>query len=191
MTFTLGFVTGATPDKWASRWRDRYREPIDLVPLTEADQERAVREGEVEMALVRLPIESTDLHLVPLYEERPVVVLSVEHELTLLDEVELADLAEEQLVRPHRSGWRPAVDQLEWPAMSEKDAVATVAAGSGVVVLPMSVARLYHRKDVTHRVVNDLESTRIGLTWLIDRDDDRTQAFVGITRGRTRNSSRA
>ena len=37
-------------------------------------------------------------------------------------------------MRPHRSGWRPTADQLTWPAMSEREAIETVAAGTGVVV---------------------------------------------------------
>jgi DNA-binding transcriptional LysR family regulator len=93
-------------------------------------------------------------------------------------------------VRPHASGWTPAADQLDWPPTSEKDAIETVAAGTGVVIVPMSVARLHHRKDVVTRPVVDLEPTTIALVWLRDRDDDVTQAFVGVVRGRRVNSSR-
>ena len=57
MTFTVGFVTGATPDKWARTWRDRSRERLELVPVTEEDQERLLREGELDMCLVRLPVD--------------------------------------------------------------------------------------------------------------------------------------
>ena len=66
----------------------------------------------------------------------------------------------------------------------------TVAAGTGIVILPMAVARLHQRKDVVHRVVSDLEPSTIALIWRLDRDDDVTQAFVGVTRGRTANTSR-
>ena len=54
----------------------------------------------------------------------------------------------------------------------------------------MSVARLHHRKDVTPRPVSDLPTTTVGLSWPVDRDDDRVQAFIGIVRGRTASSSR-
>lgn len=190
MTFRLGFVTGSTPDKWARTWRDRSRERLELVPLTEAEQEPALRAGEVDMAVVRLPVDREGLHLIPLYDEVPVVVLARDHYLSLAEQVTLSELAEEQLVLPHRSGWTPEAEQLAWPPMSEKDAVETVAAGTGVAILPLSVARLHHRKDVVHRPVTDLDPTSVGLAWRIDHDDDRTQAFVGIVRGRTANSSR-
>lgn len=190
MTFRLGFVTGATPDKWARAWRDREREPLELVPVTEADQETAIRAGVVDLALVRLPVDRDGLHLIRLYDEEPVVIASRDHFVAATDEVELADLAEEQLVRPHASGWTPSAEQLTWPEMSEQEAIETVAAGTGVVIVPASVARLFHRKDVVARPVPELDRTAIGAAWLVEHDDDRIQSFIGIMRGRTRNSSR-
>src|SRR4051794_12720258 len=186
----VGFVTGATPDKWARAWRERRRERLVLVPLTEAAQEDAVRRGEVDMALVRLPVDTEGLHCVRLYDERQVAVAGREHLVSAADDVTLADLADEQLVRPHASGWTPTVDQKPWPAMSEKDAVETVAAGTGVVIVPMSVARLLQRKDVVHREVTDLPPTTIALVWPRDSDGEVTQAFVGVVKGRSANSSR-
>jgi hypothetical protein len=54
----------------------------------------------------------------------------------------------------------------------------------------MSVARLHHRKDVVRRAVTDLPSTTIALVWRRDRDADNIQAFVGVAKGRTANTSR-
>ncbi|HEY0890586.1 MAG TPA: LysR family substrate-binding domain-containing protein [Nocardioides sp.] len=190
MTFHLGFVTGATPDKWARTWRERTKERLELVPVAEDEQEDRLRSGELDMALVRLPIDREGLHCIPLYDEVPVAVVGKDHFLSLAEEVTLAELAEEQLVLPHASGWTPSVPQLDWPPMSAQDAIETVAAGTGVAIVPMSVARLYHRKDVVHRRVTDLAPTTVGLAWRVDRDDERTQLFVGIVRGRTANSSR-
>ena len=187
--FRVGFVTGSTPDKWAQAWRERRPEPLELVPVTEVEQERLLRDGSLDMCLVRLPVERDGLHLVTLYDEVPVVVVPRDHFLTAAAEVELADLAGEQLVLPHRSGWRPEARQLAWPAMSEREAIEVVASGAGVAVMPMSVARL-HRKDVASRPVTDLPATAVGLAWLASRDDEQTQAFVGIVRGRTPRSSR-
>ena len=189
--FRIGFVTGATPDKWAKVWRERYpREPLDLVPVTEDDQEPLLRSGDLDMALVRLPIDRDGMHAIPLYDEQPVVVAAREHFVAAADEVSIEDLTDEQLVRPHRSGWHPAVSQLGWPAMTEREAIETVAAGTGVVVVPMSVARLYHRKDVVYRPVTDLGPTTVALAWLVARDDERAQRFVGVVRGRSARSSR-
>jgi DNA-binding transcriptional LysR family regulator len=118
-------------------------------------------------------------------------VASRDHVLAAADEeVTTADLVDEQLVRPHPSGWAPTVEQLDWPPMTEQEAIETVAAGTGIVVVPMSVARLHQRKDVVTRVVSDLQPTTIALVWRVERDDDVTQAFVGVTKGRTANTSR-
>ena len=187
----IGFVTGATPDKWARHWRDRRREPLELVPVTEADQLEGVLDGSLDMAIVRLPVDRDGLHCVRLYDEVQVAVASREHVLAAADEeVETADLVDEQLVRPHVSGWLPEAEQLEWPPMTDQEAIETVAAGTGIVILPMSVARLHQRKDVVSRVVSDLDPTTIALVWRLERDDDVTQAFVGVTKGRTANTSR-
>jgi DNA-binding transcriptional LysR family regulator len=163
---------------------------MDLVPITEEQQEDVVRRGEVDLALVRLPVDTAELHCVRLYDELPVVVAGKEHLVAAAETVTREDLADEQLVRPHRSGWRPAVAQLDWPPMTEREAIEIVAGGTGIVVVPMSVARLYHRKDVVHRQVTDVRPTTIALVWLRERDDDVTQAFVGVVKGRTANTSR-
>ncbi|MFC6285216.1 LysR family substrate-binding domain-containing protein [Nocardioides sp. GCM10027113] len=189
--FRVGFVTGATPDKWARTWREREpRKPLELVPVTEEQQEPLLRDGSLDMCLVRLPVDREGLHCIPLYEEVAVVVVPRDHLVTVADEVVLADLDEEQLVAPHRSGWTPAVDQLDFPPMTSQEAVEVVASGTGVALMPMSVARLLHRKDVTHRPVSDLPTTTVGLAWLVDNEDERVQAFIGVVRGRTARSSR-
>ena len=187
----VGFVTGSTPDKWARHWRDRRRERLELVPLTEAEQVDGVRDGSLDMAIVRLPVDRDGLHCVRLDDELQFAVASRDHVLAAADEeVTTADLVDEQLVRPHASGWAPDADQLDWPPMDEREAIETVAAGTGIVIVPMAVARLHQRKDVVTRVVTDLEPTTIALVWRIERDDDVTQAFVGVTKGRTANTSR-
>lgn len=167
---------------------------LELVSVEESEQEELVRGGGVDMALVRLPIASDSLHCIPLYEEQPVVVVSTDHVVSVLasaEEVTTTDLADEQLLLPERSGWTPSTVQLPWPAMTYADAVEAVAAGSGILVLPMSVARLHHRRDVTYRRVRDLSATRIGLAWLTEHDTPDVQTFIGVVRGRTPRSSRS
>ena len=171
-------------------WRDRERERLEVVPVTEAEQLDGVRSGAHSMALVRLPIDRDGLHCIPLYEEQQVVVVGKEHYLSLATEVTLAELDEEQLVLPHPSGWTPCAKQLDWPAMSEKDAIEVAASGGGVVIVPASIARLFHRKDVAAVPVPELEPTKVGIAWRIDDEDPRVQTFIGIVRGRTARSSR-
>lgn len=186
----LGFVTGATPDKWARTWRQRRREPLELVPLEQAGQTGGLHDGTLDLALVRLPVDRDGLHLIPLYDEQAVVVVGKDHLVTVADEVTTHDLADEQLILPHESGWRPQAEQLDYPPMALREAVEVVAAGTGILIVPMSVARLHHRRDVTFRPVTDLPATTVGLAWLVDNHDPRIQDFIGIVRGRTERSSR-
>jgi DNA-binding transcriptional LysR family regulator len=142
------------------------------------------------MVIARLPLDDAGLHVVRLYEELPVAVVSREHPAAAYDELPVADLLSEQFVLGAPAGVTPAVDQLDYPPMTQREAVEVAASGTGVVVLPMSVARLLQRRDVAHVVLTDLPSTQVALVWPQDRDDDDTQAFVGVVKGRTPRSSR-
>ncbi len=186
----VGFVPGVSPDRWAARFAERGRGRLDLVTVPEDEAEAQLRSGRLDMALVRLPVDVSGLHCVRLYDEVPVVVVDGEHVVSVVVEVDAADLDDEQLVVPERSGWTPRAVQRPWPPMSDAEAVEVVASGAGVAVLPMSVARLHHRRDVVHRPVRDLPPTTVALVWLVERDDEATQELVGVVRGRTARSSR-
>ncbi|MGZ4460730.1 MAG: LysR family substrate-binding domain-containing protein [Nocardioidaceae bacterium] len=173
----VAFVPGVTPGKWERIWKDRMRRVrLELTLVAESDQVAVLHDGRADMSFVRLPVEREGLHLIPLYRERPVVVVPKEHPVTAYEEVTFADLAGEIV--------------LDSPDLTVRQAVETVAAGTGVVLVPMSVARLHHRKDVEYRPVSDLPETQVGLAWRTDLDDDRVQTFIGIVRGRSANSTR-
>lgn len=173
----VSFVPGVTPDKWARVWAERMpRVRLELTPVEDAEQTAVLYDGRAEMCFVRLPVDDAALHVIPLYTEVPVVVAPKGHFVEAADEVTLADLADE-IVHPV-------------PPLTAREAVETVAAGVGIVVLPMSVARLHNRKDVVHRPVRDAEESRIALAWLREVDDDRVQTFIGVVRGRRATSSR-
>lgn len=213
-TFALGAIPGATPGKWIDTWNERMpRTSLELVPLAFADQRRALRAGEVDAALVRLPIDKEGLHVIPLYDEVPVVVCAKDSHLTAADELDAADLAGEVLIvpeddvlgilpppSPDAAGASPGASDVgpfpgtvapRLPAPADTgEAIATVAAGVGIVVVPMSLARLHHRKDVEYRPLRDGPTSTVALAWDADRTTPAVDAFVGIVRGRTANSSR-
>jgi len=174
----IAFVAGVTPGKWLRIWDARMpASPLVASMVAEADAVAGLRDGSSDMCFVRLPVDRAGLHLITLYAEVPVVVLPKEHELTLLDAVTTVELADELVLS-------------ESSELSAKQAIETVAAGTGVVVVPMSVARLHQRKDVTTRPVTDLPETEIGLAWLVGNEDPRLETFIGVVRGRTARSSR-
>ncbi|SED56658.1 LysR substrate-binding domain-containing protein [Ruania alba] len=195
--FRLGYVPGVTPAKWARIWSQRHATPLELVPLDAADAERAVREREVSAALLRLPVDRELLSAIVLYEEAPVVVTPTDHVVAALDDREeatLDDLATETVLHPQD-------DVLDWPdglpgtvaehrPENTAAAIALVAAGIGVLVVPQSLARLYHRRDLTYRFLTDAPVAPVALSWLTDAKTDETEDMIGIVRGRTVNSSR-
>lgn len=170
------------------------RNPLELVALDVADQRAALRDGAVDAAIVRLPIERDHLSVIALYDEAPVAVCSVESALTVADELTLADLAGEIVIVPRDDVLGAVVPDAVTPAFASlettADAIATVAAGTGVVLVPMSLARLHHRKDVDYRPVVDAPGSSVALAWPTDATTPLVETFIGIVRGRTANSSR-
>lgn len=172
--FLVAFVPGVTPGKWERIWRERMpRSPLELRPLPADAALAAVRAGEVHMAFVRDVTADDELHVIPLYRERAVVVAPKDHPVAAFEQLTLAELSGETL--------------LEGQGV---DTVELVAANVGLALMPMSVARAHSRRDVVARPVADAPDTGIGLAWLRASDDPRADAFIGIVRGRTPNSSR-
>jgi DNA-binding transcriptional LysR family regulator len=197
--FRVGFVPGVKPDKWARVWAERMpRRRLDLVPLGDRDGVALVRSGELAMCFVRLPVDRDGLHLIPLYDEQPVVMVAKEHPVAAFDEIDVTDLADEHLLQDPDTvpQWRDVATEVRdgnrypVPEMSLREAVESVAADAGILVVPMSLARLHHRKDVVHVPLTGVPTTKVGLAWQVDNDDERVQAFIGVVRGRSANSSR-
>jgi DNA-binding transcriptional LysR family regulator len=192
------FVTGVVPDKWARRWDERSAVSLVLVPTDQDEQLTALLHGEADMALVRLPVDRTGMHLIPLYTERPVVVVSAEHPVAAYDEIAVADLADEHLLQDPDDipAWRDLATEVgdgtryPVPPMTLRELFESVAADAGVAVLPMSVARVHHRKDVVAVPVTGIDETQVALVWPQDVEDPRLETFIGVVRGRTVRSSR-
>jgi DNA-binding transcriptional LysR family regulator len=193
-SFTLAYVHGVTPAKWVRTWNERLPEvPLTLVQVAAADAADTVRDRNADAVLLRLPTDRTGLHAIPLYTETTVVVVPKVHDLTASDELSVEDLAGEILLHP-------LDDTLDWaqppgqPAISRpattQDAVELVAAGVGLLVVPQSLARLYHRRDLTYRPVADAPESRVALSWPEEETTDLMEQFIGIVRGRTVNSTR-
>lgn len=193
-TFVLGAVPGATPGKWIDLWRERMpRVSLELREITVEHQRAAI--DDLDAALVRLPIAaSEDLHVIELYEEQPVVVMSTDSELTAADELELADLAGQVVIAAADDVLHVVVPDAVPPAFAPPtgtaEAIATVATGVGVLIVPMSLARAHRRRDVEYRILRDGPVSTVALAWLQENTTPDVEAFVGVVRGRTARSSR-
>ncbi|MFJ9786001.1 LysR substrate-binding domain-containing protein [Amycolatopsis sp. NPDC101161] len=193
-SFRLAYVPGATPAKWVRTWGERQPDvPLELVPVAAADATELIRSRGADAALLRSPIDRDGLHAIPLYTETTVVVVPKDHLIAAADEVSTTDLADDVVLHP-------LDDTIEWPALPGRpaierpettaDAIELVAAGVGVLVVPQSLARLHHRRDLTYRTVADAPQSSVALSWPEDETSELMETFIGIVRGRTVNSTR-
>ncbi|MER6613053.1 LysR family transcriptional regulator substrate-binding protein [Streptomyces xantholiticus] len=193
-SFRLAYVPGVTPAKWVRIWHERLPDvPLTLLSVAAADAPDVLRRGDADAGLVRSPIDRTELSAIPLYTETTVVVVPKDHVVAAVDEVTFEDLAEDIVLHPlddtlewERLPGRPAIER---PATTA-DAVELVAAGVGVLVVPQSLARLHHRRDLTYRPVANAPVSRVALSWPEGDTPDLVEQFIGIVRGRTVNSTR-
>ena len=170
----MGFVPGVTLRKWRTVWEERFpRVPLDVVEVTEADQRTALTSGEVDLCLVRLPLDTAGLHLIRLYEEVRVAWSSKDHPIEAVADLTLDDLAGEEILDA-----------------ATPEAIQQAAFADAVLLVPMSIARTFSRRDMVYRPVSDAPTTTIGLAWRIDDDNPWIAEFIGVVRGRTANSSR-
>ncbi|PYG99853.1 LysR family transcriptional regulator [Arthrobacter stackebrandtii] len=198
------FVPGVTPGKWLHRWQERMPDvPLAAKPVPEERQLDAVRAGKADMAFVRLPVDKAGLNVITLYSELSVVVAPKDHPIAAFEELDVADLADEYLLADPDDfpDWRDISTEIAagtrkpLPPMATIDeALDLVEAGLGILILPMSVARLLSRKTLRSRLLHGVPDSSIGLAWLYsDPPSDREetfQEFIGVVRGRSAQSSR-
>lgn len=194
LRLTVGYVPGVTPAKWARNWAQRHPEvPLQLHAVAAADAADALRVGTVDVALLRPPADTSGLAVIPLYEETTVAVMPTDHILAAVDTISPADLDGEPILIP-------LDDVVAWAATpgicadhrpeNAKDATELVAAGIGLLIVPQSLARLHHRKDVTYRPIADAPTCPVALAFPEGPQQDLVEEFIGIVRGRKPGSSR-
>ena len=191
---TVGYVPGVTPAKWARAWSQRHPDvPLQLHAVAAADAADALRAGTVDVALLRLRVDATGLAVIPLYDETTVVVVPTDHLFSAADAVTVADVDGEPLLLPLDDvvGWAatPGVRVAHQPETT-REATELVAAGIGVLVVPQSLARLYHRRDLTYRPITDAPTCPVALAVPEGEQPALVEEFIGIARGRTPGSSR-
>ncbi|MGO1406397.1 LysR family transcriptional regulator substrate-binding protein [Agrococcus casei] len=174
----LRYVEGINPSRWLDVWDARHPErSIEHERVGQPRQLRAVLAGESDLAIVRAAEADERLHRIVMFTESTAAIAEHDHPIGAFAELTMADLENETL--------------LDVTGLSHKDAAITAKTGAGIALMPMSVARLYGGKGSTVRVVTDAPGHPVELVWLRERDDDDTQDFAGIVRGRKATSSRA
>ncbi|MGV0349462.1 LysR family transcriptional regulator substrate-binding protein [Corynebacterium guaraldiae] len=183
----LVFSTGTEPGKWFRRYRDSHP-PESLVTVDADDAMDVLLAHEADLALTRLPDSRVDdsFHVVQLYEEAPGIAVPKDSVYAEVGEDVTQEDAAEEIVN-----YRIAQDgSVDVPAL--RTALQVVAANVGVAIAPRPLLKVLSKKQVVALGLEDptVARTVIALVWRRADDGDEIQDFVGVAKGRTRNSSR-
>jgi DNA-binding transcriptional LysR family regulator len=193
-TFTIGFMPGliVTPAVRALReaWPDLT---VEVIRTTWDDQTDVVHDGRADVSYVRLPIDQRGLQVRPLMSEPRVVVLPTSHRLAGKDTASVADLADEHLLQDPGTvpEWRDIATELRVAAgrapgpvfRSVEEKLEHVAAGDGIIIVPLSTTTFYTRPDVTHVAVADIGPNQVCLAWDSSRRSRLIHQFAAIAAG--------
>ncbi|WP_169945802.1 LysR substrate-binding domain-containing protein [Microbispora sp. H11081] len=193
--FAVGFVPGliVTPAVRALSARHPGL-TVEVLSMSWYDQAEMIRDGCVDVGYVRLPIERRGLRTRHLLSEPRVVTLPAGHRLAGKAEVGVADLADERLLQDPAAvpEWRDVATETATASQNTasrntvprirtvEEKLEHVAAGQGIVIIPMSTAAFYTRPDVVHVSVRDLPPSQVHLAWDATRRSPLIQEFVGI-----------
>jgi DNA-binding transcriptional LysR family regulator len=185
-SFVVGFMPGLIVTPAVRAFADRHPELAVEVLLTSWENQcDVIHDGQADVSYVRLPVERRGLHLHPLRTEPRVAVLPADHPLAGKESIRMADLTGERSLQspdvvPEWSGI--AADQpVRLPVMRTVEAkLEHVAAGRGLVILPMSAAAFYTRPDVTYVLVEDVAPSEIALAWDCSRRSILFEEFAAI-----------
>lgn len=169
-SLTVSSLLSISTDKWQQRWREQhpetrlvFRRDSDL-PDDRASVISDLVAGELDAALVRFA---------PGEQPSSLTTKSL-HCITLYDEGMAVLLDKEHPLADETEIAGELIDDLELRA----------------ALLPAPVARDALQKTLVSVPVSGLEPYRIACVWLVDRDGEDIQDFVGLLRGRTGHSSR-
>ncbi|WP_446743810.1 LysR family transcriptional regulator [Silvibacterium acidisoli] len=195
----IAFVASATVQivpAIALAFRKRYpRVTLDLKNLPTVAQVEALRLRTLEAGFVRLPLHVPKLTVTPLHSEPFAMVLSKTHRLARKRALSVADLANEPFIA-YAERLAPGFYQ-EWTGIcrrakftpvviqetSEMDtALALVAAGMGVAILPLGIASRYRDSLLVKPLTSEKIQSQIGIAVAEEARDPLVLNFVAFAK---------
>ena len=159
------------------------------------DQIDELLTGGVDVAFTRLLPGQADVELEVIASEPRVAAVPVSDPLARRDELRFDDLKEESFIT--NPATEANVAPVRWlaeqarhglpgrvaaRAASVQEILTLVAAGKGVCLVPLSVARHYPRDDVAYVEVSDADAAVVSLAWPRGELRPIVKAFIEITR---------
>jgi len=186
----VGFMPGLSLSYAMRTVMDEFPDAsIEIRELTWVNQADLVRDGTVDVALVRRPIDVAGLRLQGVVNDPRGVLLASDHPLAQKSAINIGELAAHPVIR-HRHGgvwddyWTvsPRPDgtfPIAGPMVETvPEKLAIVATGAAITFVPRSASRAYTHPDVVWVPISDIEDSQIALAWLAGRRRRLLSAFV-------------
>ncbi|MEV0053002.1 LysR family transcriptional regulator [Saccharopolyspora shandongensis] len=165
---------------------------ISEIPLS--DPFGALRRGEVDAAIVLLPVQEPDLVVGPTFSrQQPNIAVSLRHRFAALDSVSAEELAESELIAPAEPAppyWRDAQTPPRTPSgrpiprastiTTLQEGITRAAANRGAMLLCRPCAISHGRRDIAFVPVTGLPDSVLGLVWPRAAATTRVLAFADV-----------
>jgi DNA-binding transcriptional LysR family regulator len=166
----VAFATGLRVSEAARGFSQRHPDvALEFLPLLWWEQEAPLRDGRAQVGFLRRPFDDTGLRTIPIGLEHRVVCLPAGHPLARKRVVKLADLDGETLMNAHARRTATIEEKFE-----------LIAAGQGVALVPLTVARSYSRPELVYRRVSDIVPSETCLAVLVDQHEPLVQDFLDV-----------
>ncbi|MFH9753988.1 LysR family transcriptional regulator [Streptomyces griseus] len=174
-------------------FRDGHPESAaEIVEIPLSDPFGAVRRGEVDAAVVLMPVRDEELVLGPVFSARPLTLaVSDRHPYARRPRIDAEDLAGSPLIGVHGAApeyWRLAQAPVVTPAgraippgpsvSSLQEGLALVRADRGTMLLCDPTADYYGSHAVTFVPVTGLPESALALVWHRNHETARTRGFA-------------
>ena len=200
-SFTIGFMPGLIVTDAIRALAGCHPElTVNVLRTNWDDQTAVLHDGRADVSYIRLPVDQSGLQVQALLAEPRVAVFPAGHRLAGKDTISVADLADEHLLQDPAAvpEWRDIATEMRtrrrprvpvFRTVEEK--LEHVAAGHGIVLLPLSTAVFYTRPGVAHSHVSDIPPNQVCLAWDATRRSRLIQDFAAIAADHPPVASRA
>ncbi|MFI7068470.1 LysR family transcriptional regulator [Kribbella sp. NPDC050124] len=197
----IGFQGTANDQILAAVSEFQSRNPnclIDTAELPLNDPFGSLRRGEVDAAVVMMPVAEDDLVLGPVFSRQPqTLTVSTRHPLADRENLDIEDLAGAVLVAisgPAPGYWRQAQAPTQTPAgalihrgpeyRTLQEGLSLIAADRGGMLLCLRSAEQNRRADIVNIPITGVAESALGMVWRRGEDTPSLQAFATYLRSR-------
>jgi len=178
------YDAGLLPRIIAAYERDDAAVPVELMMCGRGEQDKALREGRADVALVPTPFDDRGLDHEVLLTEPRVVALAADDPLAARTHLRLADTEGRKLPDgspAEEGGTRLPREPVARPLTDIAQIFNMVELGNVIWYVPLSVARRHPRPAIAYRPVADLPPTTLSVAWPQDSHSPAVAAFVRAT----------